>query len=356
MASALTHKTFATRSVSHLRALALCAVFSFALTALASNNRKTFSSFEIEVESKIGFFPSPGYTVSILGSGRVNYHGYDRVHWKGRRHARISQDAVEQLVEHVRASKFLDLPGSYENGPCLAIDNSEGSLRVRLDGREKSVGTCGAPPIVDQLMGEVVSVARVWRWVVFDPDELRHQVAQGWHVSEQMPKIMEDAISWDAAELIRILVSNGADANGLNTDNEHFLTGAVRSGHVEAAQALLEAGADWKAEDSDDENSATAAGFRGPEMVKVLLDKGVDPNALSTAGHTMLMNATYLANLSTVQLLVDAGADVNIRNERGESALSIAKARKKEYSVGAPDIASSFQPIIDYLVAHGAVR
>jgi hypothetical protein len=357
MASAPTHKTFATRSAPHLLALALCAFSSSGPTTFASDDLKTFSAFEIEVGSRTGFFPSPGYKVSILGSGRVNYHGYDRVHWKGKRHARISQDAVEQLVEHVRASKFLDLPGSYENGPCLELDRSEGSLRVRLDGREKSVGTCGAPPIVDQLMDGVVSVARVWRWVVLDPDELRHKIAHGWPVSEHMPKIMEDAISWDAAELIRILVSNGADANGLNSDNERFLMGAVRSGHLEAARVLLEVGADWKIEeDYGGENPAINAGFRSPEMVKLFLDKGANVNTVSSGGHTMLMNAAEMANIATVKLLVDAGAEVNIHNKQGESALSIAEARKKEYSVGAPETARSFQPIIDYLLAHGAVR
>jgi hypothetical protein len=137
----------------------LCAVFSFPPTTLAAENRKTFSSFEIKVASRNGFFPSPVYTVSIVGSGRLNYRGYDRVHWKGKRHARISRHVVEQLVEHVRASNFFDLPSSYDNGPCLSIDGSGGSLRIRLDGREKSVGTCDAPSIVDQLMTEVESVA-----------------------------------------------------------------------------------------------------------------------------------------------------------------------------------------------------
>ncbi|MGH9645118.1 MAG: ankyrin repeat domain-containing protein [Terriglobales bacterium] len=286
----------------------------------------------------------------------MSYVGYDRVHWKGKRHARISVDAVQQLVEHVRAGGFFDLPGSYDNGPCLSIDSSEGSLRVRLDGREKSVGTCGAPPIVDQLMAEVDSAAHVWRWVVIDPDELRRKIARGWHVSEDMPKIMEDAIDWNAVEIIRILVRDGADANGLNSDKEHFLMGAVRTDHVEAARALLEVGADWKSEGVYDENPATEAGFRSPEMVKLFIEKGADLNAVSGAGHTMLMNAVYLANLSNIKLLVDAGADVNVHNKRGESALSIAEGRKKEYWNAARETALTFQPIIDYLVVHGAVR
>jgi hypothetical protein len=357
MACALTQRIWATRSWPYVLVLALCAVFSFPLNTFATDDHRNLSSFEIEVQSRTGFFPSPAYSVSILGSGRVSYRGYNSVHCKGKRHGRVSQDAVAQLVKHVRGSNFFDLPGSYDNQPCLAVDGSEGTLRIRLDGREKFVGTCGAPPVVDELMTEVESAARVWRWVIFDPDELPHKIAHGWRVSEAMPKIMEDAINWDAAELIHALATYGADANGLNSDNEHFLMGAVRGGRVEAARALLEAGADWKIEEAyGEENPAINAGFRSPEMVKLFLGKGADPNSISSSGRTMLMNAVYLSNLPNVKLLVEAGADVNIRNKQGETALSIAEDRKQEYSVGAPETAHSFQPVIDYLVAHGAVR
>jgi hypothetical protein len=108
MASAPTQKNFATRSAPRLFVLALCAVFSSAPTTLAADDHKTFFAFEIEVGSKTGIFPSPGYTVSILGSGRVNYRGYDKVHRKGKQHGRISLDAVEQLVEHVRSPKVAE--------------------------------------------------------------------------------------------------------------------------------------------------------------------------------------------------------------------------------------------------------
>jgi len=334
--------------------IALCTALSCPLTAFAAHDHKSDSAFEIEVGSRTGFFPSPGYKLSILGSGRVNYVGYDRVHWKGKRHAQISQDAVEQLVARIRASDFFDLPGSYANGPCLAIDGSEGSLRIRLDGREKSVGTCGAPPIVDQLMTEAESAAKVWRWVVFDPDELRLQITHGWSVPQHMPTVMEDAIDWDAADIISVLASNGADVNARNGT---FLLRAVRRDRVAAARALLDVGADWKMEDPDsEENPATAAGFQSPEIVKLFLDKGVDPNAVSGADHTMLMNAVYVANLDTVQLLVTAKADPNVRNKGGETALTIAENRKKEYSNDAPETAHSFQPVIEFLLGHGAVR
>jgi hypothetical protein len=274
----------------------------------------------------------------------------------GKRHDRIQQDAILRLVSHVRQSKFLDLPGAYDNQPCLEHDSSEGTLRVRFYGREKLVGTCGAPPIVGELTDEVLLDVRVWRWTFLDPDELRLRIAHGWHISEHMPKIMEEAIAWDADGIIRALISDGANVNGLNSDGEHFLMGAVRTNRPRAAQALLDAGADWRIEETyGGENPAINAAFRSPEMVSLFLKKRADVNAISSQGRTMLMNAASQTNPSTVEFLVTSGADVNIRNPEGESALSIAQQYRKKYWYGSPEASRKSQEIIDYLVSRGAV-
>jgi len=334
----------------------LCAAVTASFAPALAEDSKDLSPFEIEVASRTGFFNSPGYTIRIAGNGRLTYRGYANVHAMGKRHGRISRAAVEQLVADVRASGFLDLPGPYDNQPCLAIDSSEGSVRVRLGGREKAVGTCGAPPEVEKLMDEVESLANVWRWVVYDPKELRDDIAEGWKASDHMPKVMQDAITWDADELIRLLASNGADVNRLDDSDDHFLMRAVALEKVKATRALLDLGADWRIESKEPGDSiAIEAAWRDPAIVKLFLEKGADPNALSNAGHTMLMSAASMARLASVKLLVDSGADLNVRNKRGETALSIARQQQIQYRNTAPETAQGFQPIIDYLLAHGSV-
>jgi hypothetical protein len=336
------------------RLLFLCAAVSISFAPTLAAGRERLGSFEIEVASRTGFFNSPGYVVKIAGNGRVTYRGYANVHAMGKRHDRISRAAVEQLVADIRASGFLDLPGSYDNGPCRTLDSSEGGVRIRLDSREKSVGTCGAPWVVSRLMDEVDVLARVWRWVVYDPKELRSDIAYGWRASDHMPKVMKDAITWDADEIIRILASNGADVNGLDDSNEHFLMWAVTLEKVKATRALLDLGADWRVEsDEPDNNIAVASAWRDPAIVQLFLEKGADPNALSDAGHTMLMSAASMARLASVKLLVESGANVNVRNKRGETALSVARQQQREYRT-APANAQLFEPIIDYLLAHGS--
>jgi ankyrin repeat protein len=131
---------------------------------------------------------------------------------------------------------------------------------------------------------------------------------------------------------------------------------AVALENVKATRALLDLGADWRIESNEPgDNIAIEAAWRDPAIVKLFLEKGADPNALSNAGHTMLMSAASMARLASVKLLVESGADVNVRNKRGETALSVARQRQMENRKTAPDTAQAFQPIIDYLLAHGSV-
>lgn len=62
------------------------------------------------------------------------------------------------------------------------------------------------------------------------------------------------------------------------------------------------------------------------EMVKLLLERGVNPNSPSTAvGYSSLMQAASSANPELVKLLIDAGAVLNAEDQDGRTALDHAE-------------------------------
>ena len=56
----------------------------------------------------------------------------------------------------------------------------------------------------------------------------------------------------------------------------------------------------------------------------MLLEKNANPDLQRNNGWTALMYASYHCHKETVQLLLNHGADVNLKNEEGQTALDLA--------------------------------
>ncbi len=112
---------------------------------------------------------------------------------------------------------------------------------------------------------------------------------------------------------------------------------AARSGDVTAMRLLLAKGANPKLTTKTGVNAlmfAAGVGYRDKntrgteaealEAVKLLLDAGLDINVASTPGETALHGAGLRGADTIVQFLVDHGAAVNTRSQRGYTPLDIA--------------------------------
>ena len=128
-------------------------------------------------------------------------------------------------------------------------------------------------------------------------------------------------------EIIKIL--GKAKAN-LDASNAAYtpLSYAVEQENPELVKALLEAGAN--------PNAVTASG-RAPlliaadnkEIVELLLNAKADPNFTIKGGSTALTNAIESGTPEAVAALIKAGADVNKRDDYGNSPLQVANNYSK---------------------------
>jgi len=148
----------------------------------------------------------------------------------------------------------------------------------------------------------------------------------------------------DHLEFIRILLENGADPNHRVEANtltrtiftmqwfqENGATAFIRAGQssdTALMRLLLEYGADPLAQTALGDTALSAsAGIgwvdgvtfeRSPgenvEAIRMLLDLGLDPNSANRDGRTPLMGAAFKGNAGVVQVLVDAGARLDIRD------------------------------------------
>src|SRR5579859_3670811 len=65
-----------------------------------------------------------------------------------------------------------------------------------------------------------------------------------------------------------------------------------------------------------------AATFGSVDSVRVLLERGADPNARNRSGATPLISGAY--NFEKARLLVEKGADVNAHSQNGVTPLMVA--------------------------------
>ncbi|MBM3776749.1 MAG: hypothetical protein FJW23_00730 [Acidimicrobiia bacterium] len=199
-----------------------------------------------------------------------------------------------------------------------------------------------------------------------NPDVVRALLAAGAAVNAREHSYHQTALMWAISqrhpEVVGMLVEAGADVHArsivrhrrVNTEKGGFgreiltevdlggftpILYAARHGVVESARLLVEAGAnvnDLGAEGTSALLVATHSNH--PEMALFLLDQGADPN-LGTAGYTALHTAILHGQTGVVKALVARGADINAIVEQGTpTRRSSADHAITGYEVGATPI------------------
>lgn len=140
--------------------------------------------------------------------------------------------------------------------------------------------------------------------------------------------------------IIEALVANGADPNArlaLQADSIPPLLLALAGYDVATARILVRLGADPNIarQTSDVPALCSAVGIDDPkhperplELAKELLAAGADINVAGPKGLTALHWAAMAGNAAAVRLLLDHGADPNLRDDLQQTPLAHAKANR----------------------------
>ena len=157
------------------------------------------------------------------------------------------------------------------------------------------------------------------------------------------PKIIElvEAASCGDTKKIQTLASLSVNLNTIGIDNTTALGWAREVGSKNGMIALLNAGANPNLETPDIDYSpiVLAAEANIPDYLEIILSHGGNPNFKGKYGNSLLHYG--ISKIKNVEILIKAGADINIKNDRGETPLIEAA------------VSSNYEAIL-YLLNEGA--
>ena len=127
--------------------------------------------------------------------------------------------------------------------------------------------------------------------------------------------------------MVGVYLEAGFDVNKESKDNVTLLGLAARNGYSGIVKILFDAGADINQISSDRNNTPLmdAASEGHIEIVKFFIDNEADLEIISKSGQTALILSVGNKQLESASLLLNAGADSEIRDSLGFSARKYAE-------------------------------
>ena len=132
-------------------------------------------------------------------------------------------------------------------------------------------------------------------------------------------------------EVLKYLISQGADVNAKDNDGETPLHHTVFNSNIEVLKYLVSQGVDVNAKNNNGRTPLhLAANFsRDPEVLKYLVSQGADINAKDNDGETPVHCTAYNRDVEVLKYLISQGADVNAQDRFGRTLLSRASTEEK---------------------------
>ena len=124
----------------------------------------------------------------------------------------------------------------------------------------------------------------------------------------------------ELVEHLTLKYPQGANARGGKCGTA--LHSASFAGHLQVVRYLLQHGVDDNVRNTESETPLLLASWKGHrDIVQCLLDHGADLDLRDTQDYSPLMLAAFYGHISVIRLLLDHNADVNSQNKHGQTPL-----------------------------------
>ena len=244
--------------------------------------------------------------------------------------------------DHVETVKLLLAKGAEVN----AIGREDTTaLKIAVQNNNAAVVRLLVAAGADAKAKNLLSLAAGAPWVT-DEDENPHRE----RTSEILQLLLDKGANAKSAdgdsallvanslEKVKLLLARGANPNATGSYGSTPLMAAAEKGDNQIVEALLNAGADVNAQNSEADtalllflDASDRRRKRNVEDYRVLVGtllrvKNINVNAQNKKGETALMRAVRLDDVESVRLLLSAGANPNAADKVGDTAYVLAYA------------------------------
>ena len=285
-----------------------------------------------------------------------SFDGLTPLHWAAKANSR---DVAELLIDHgadIQAKEPVGWTTLHLAADVNAIEVAELLITRGADLNAKD--SDGATPLMHAPRGGDREMARLliehgaevtlsYAAVANDRELAQKLIERGAH-----PNVKDDtsgntplhhAAESGAFEVAELLIDRGASIDAKNKDGRTPLMETVVASAGDVAELLVNRGAIIN--DCCDVETALhlAAYLDRSEMAQLLLERGADFDLRNKGGSTPLHLAAYTGSRNTAELLINHGANVNAENNYGQTPLD--KAARGDYG--------EHTELVDLIRSHG---